>query len=600
MTKTCASCHRELPVTEFRRHKGHGDGFDSRCKECMRRDAAAKKKLQEPAVAQIDRKPRHALDKAAKAMVEPYLALRGHQRQCFDGCDEDLALVDAAVEAYERFFVAFSEFGYLPPHGKTWVTAALENPLLLLNVPPRHAKTTIMAKWFVIWQYACDRDTQVILISKTTTLGEQLSYYIANQLETNEELIKAFGRFRPKDLTRPWRIAKGELEVEGKDLDLRHGLSLQVRGSGQAILGMEADWVIADDMTDRKVAKSETERLTEWDFFLGDVLTRLAPDGKAFCIGQRVHAEDLYGRLAKVEDEETGERAWHQIRTPAINANGEALWPEVWPLERLARRRKAVGGPLFQCMFQQTPEYAGEFVPKWWLTGDGTADHPGCYDAQRTVGEGWVQDKQFLPVTRVMSVDPSPTNYAGIIVSDVLWLPNSPYFNTTVVDIRRDKYGQNMMLEVMRDLQSEYHCQALILETNSAKWLHEDVAWHRLVAMFPTAPIGHNTTRWNKNDQLLGVWSLAADFESGRIRLPMGDADSRDTTNLLVDEVLAYPNGSTDDVLMALWFIKANYRKLMPRGMLSSYFNGGGGRGWDVARSKNRWDAHRKVKVRAS
>ena len=85
------------------------------------------------------------------------------------------------------------------------------------------------------------------------------------------------------------------MRLEGKDLTKRHGLSIQIRGSGQAILGMEADWVIADDMTDRKVAKSETDRATEWDFFLGDVLTRLAPDGKAFCIGQRVHSEDLYG-----------------------------------------------------------------------------------------------------------------------------------------------------------------------------------------------------------------------------------------------------------------------------------------------------------------
>jgi hypothetical protein len=473
------------------------------------------------------------------------------------------------------------------------VTAALSNPLLLLNVPPRHAKTTIMAKWFVIWQYACDRDTQVIIISKTTSLGEQLSYYIANQLEANEDLIRAFGRFRPRDLTRPWRIAKGELEVEGKNLDLRHGLSLQIRGSGQAILGMEADWVVADDMTDRKVAKSETERLAEWDFFLGDVLTRLAPDGKAFCIGQRVHSEDLYGRLAQQKDEETGERAWHQIRTPAINANGEPLWPEVWPLDRLARRRKAVGGPLFECMFQQAPEYAGEFVPKWWLVGDGTQEHPGCYDYGRELGEGWSQDDYWVPITRVMSVDPSPTNYAGVVIADVVWLPQHQFFNCTIVDIQREKYGQNRMLAAMHEAQQKYHCQNLILETNSAKWLHEDVAWHRLTAMFPAPVIGHNTTRWNKNDTLLGVWSLAADFESGRIRFPMAEGASRDTMSLLIDEILAYPNGQTDDILMALWFIKANYRKLMPRGFMPTHFEGGGGKSWDTERSARRF-AHRQ------
>lgn len=604
MTKTCASCRRELPVSEFRRHKGHGDGYDSRCKQCMRADAARKRKLTEPAVAQVPPKQPHELDKMAREMRDPYLALRSHQRNCRFGCPRDDSLVDAAVDAFELFFNSFTEedMGGLPPHGRMWVRAALENKRLLLNVPPRHAKTTIMAKWFVIWQLACDRDTQVIIISKTIVLGELISRYIADQLESNERLVKTFGRFRPQDLTRPWRVAKGELEVEGKDLDRRHGLSVQIRGSGQQILGMEADWVIADDMTDRKVAKSEADRATEWDFFLGDVLTRLAPEGKAFCIGQRVHSEDLYGRLAKQKDEETGENAWHQIRTPAIDENERALWPEVWPLYRLEDTRMAIGSPLFNCMYQQAPEYSGDYVPKWWLVGDGTVEHPGCYD-QRPLGTGWVprtDELGFVPVTRVMSVDPSPTNYAGIIVVDVVWLPQHQYFNAAIVDLERDRFGQNQMLEVMRETQAKYHCQTLILETNSAKWLHEDVAWHRLTGMFPQLPIGHNTTRWNKNDTQLGVWSLASDFEYGRIRFPMGDDESRSKMQVLVDEILAYPNGNTDDVLMALWFVKANYKKLMPRGLLPTHFSGGQmtRRSWDRDRSAARWAAHRKVTVR--
>ena len=183
-----------------------------------------------------------------------------------------------------------------------------------------------------------------------------------------------------------------------------------------------------------------------------------------------------------------------------------------------------------------------------------------------------------------------------------MWQSNGQYFYAGIVDIYRDRYGQNRMLATMKEVQERYHCQALILETNSAKWLHEDVAWHRLTAMFPQTPIGHNTTRWNKNDTLLGVWSLASDFEAGRIRFPHGDDESRERLAPLVDEILAYPNGNSDDVLMALWFIKANYRKLMPRGMLPTHFNRGAGadhRSWDQERSAKRWAEHRKVRARA-
>jgi hypothetical protein len=71
----------------------------------------------------------------------------------------------------------------------------------------------------------------------------------------------------------------------------------------------------------------------------------------------------------------------------------------------------------------------------------------------------------------------------------------------------------------------------------------------------------------------MGVWSLAADFEAGRIRLPWAAAEDQWTSNLLIDEVLSYPNGMTDDVLMALWFIKYNYRQLMPKDYLPTSFS---------------------------
>lgn len=602
MTKTCAKCKRELPVASFRKHKGHGDGYDSRCKDCMRRDQAAKKNLTQPAVADID--PRKG--KEWDAFCKPYIILRDHQRVCMtqngeQGCEHDDDLVEAAAEAFEGFYTTFAvNLDGLPPHARGWVRVALANPRLLLNVPPRHAKTTVMSEWFVIWLMACDRDTQVIIISKTVTLGELLSRYIADQFTSNEKLIAAFGIFRPRDLSRPWREAKGELEVQDKDLTRRHGLSIQVRGSGQAILGMEADWVIADDITDRRVARSETDRATEWDFFLGDVLTRLAPDGKAFCIGQRVHAEDLYGRLAKLVDDR-GVPTWTQVKTPAIldEESGRTLWPAVWDYARLVERRKAVSTPLFNCMFQQAPERAGDFVPEWWMEGDGTADHPGCYDRKRSVGQGWKpgrSDQPLLPITRVISLDPSPTMYAGITVADIIWLPRAQYFWCAIIDIERDKMGQNKMVQRMSELTKLYQPQICIFETNSAKWLHEDPAWNRVQGMFrPGNVVGQNTTKWNKDDTLLGIWSLAADFEAGRISIPWQTPDDRERMAFLVDEVLAYPNGTSDDVLMSLWFIKNNYKHLIPRGLIPVRFQQSKMTAkYDIGRAARRWANHKK------
>ena len=58
---------------------------------------------------------------------------------------------------------------------------------------------------------------------------------------------------------------------------------------------------------------------------------------------------------------------------------------------------------------------------------------------------------------------------------------------------------------------------------------------------------------------------MAVDFEYGRFRFPYGDAESRAMTESLFDEARMYPQGETDDLLMALWFIKWNLMRLAPQ-----------------------------------
>jgi len=60
----------------------------------------------------------------------------------------------------------------------------------------------------------------------------------------------------------------------------------------------------------------------------------------------------------------------------------------------------------------------------------------------------------------------------------------------------------------------------------------------------------------------LGIQSLAIDFEFGRIRLPYGDVEARGQSLMLKAEATQYPHGRTDDLLMALWMLKWNYRDL--------------------------------------
>jgi len=556
--KHCPTCDKDFPLTEtwFSKTVSRPDGWNRECKNCFNKRRRAKRRAQR-----------------AVKYGEPKTMPREYRTY--------------TPEAFEKFYNKVSGL-ILPEHAVKWVRAALENKRLLLNVPPRHAKTTIMAIWFAIWRFACDRDTQVLIISKTNMHGQKIARKIAYELEFNRELIALAGTFRPLDPNRPWAVGDGNLEIEGKDLSKRSGdLSLQIRGSGQQILGMEADWIMADDITDRRVYNSETQTRDEWDWFLGDCLTRLSPEGKVFCIGQRVHGSDIYGRLA-VENDSRGESIWEVVTTPALDKEGKALWPDQWPASKLLEQRLSIGESLFNCMYQQTPMLSGEFVPAWWVYGSETDPDAGCLDYDRTLGQGWAGN-EVIPVTRVLSVDPSPTRFAALVVADVVYQHQAEQFWCSIVDIRRDRMGQRVMLEHIEDLQEKHSPTAIIFESNSVKWLHEDVLWNSILRLFRVT-VDHKTGQ-NKNDQLMGVWSLAADIEAGRIRFPYGDDASRVASDYLIDEILAYPNGRTDDVLMALWFIKYSYKSLLPASAFAGGFNGRHRPAWDMKKieTEGKW-----------
>jgi hypothetical protein len=136
---------------------------------------------------------------------------------------------------------------------------------------------------------------------------------------------------------------------------------------------------------------------------------------------------------------------------------------------------------------------------------------------------------------------------------------------------------RTMMGEIHRVIKN-YRPEYFIFEQNAAqRWLLQDPEMERLRGKLMVLP---HTTNRNKADPVLGTASLAVDFEFGRIRLPYGDNDAKQSTQLLLDEAFTWPQGQTDDVLMALWFIKFNHNRLAPRSTNGDSWSGKWGRGF--------------------
>jgi len=122
-------------------------------------------------------------------------------------------------------------------------------------------------------------------------------------------------------------------------------------------------------------ANSPTYRQRIWDWWRSTATTRLEPGAAVVVIMTRWHGDDLAGRILAEE----GER-WRVISLPALaeaddplgRAEGEALWPERYPAEELARIRTTLGSYWWSALYMQRPtaQEGGMFKRPWFAVVD--------------------------------------------------------------------------------------------------------------------------------------------------------------------------------------------------------------------------------------
>jgi len=485
-------------------------------------------------------------------------------------------ILDGVSAAFEAWYLRYAGYSYLPQHAKEWIREYFADPRLLLNVPPRHAKSEIITVWTTVFELTMDRNMQTLIISETSKLAQKFSNKIAWHLDFNRKLITDFGRFKPLDDSSPWRPLQGELMVEGRTRETESGdLSVQIRGAGQQVLGMEADRIKGDDVVSRDSSWSESSRDKLSEYWSGDVMTRRSPTGRVCMIGQRIHYLDLYGELAEktyTRGTKEGQPLWRHVNYPAIKdwVTEEVLWPEEWPFDRLMETyedlKKKRNSWLWDTMYQQQPiPPEDRLVLDTWIYGD--ADHPGCLDQSRPAGTGmreWSAGEGDNPDwwVRVVSLDPSPERAAGLVVADVYH--SRDIFRCGILEATRARMDVREMMRQINRVTDKYNPTYLIFEQNAAqRWFLQDQEFLRWRDSHNVQVIKHTTGK-HKTDPVYGLQSLAVAFEYGRIRLPWGDSRGRDQTKLLIDEAFTYPYGPYSDLLMALWFIAFNHNRLTP------------------------------------
>lgn len=255
------------------------------------------------------------------------------------------------------------------------ITAQLERVLrgetieLCVSVPPRHGKTTLLVHW-IVWLLAQRPDLQVLYCS----FGERMA---KKQTRAMRALARRIG------------LPMGEVQTASEWTTASGG---RVRSCGitGAPTGDGFHVIIVDDPhRGRQSAESAAEKDTVVSAYLADIYTRQLPQGTSHVIcATRWAVDDLTGVMtAPRSDDDDGPEPFDLINLPALDEEGRALAPEMWPIERLRRIRARIGPYDWASLYQGRPVPKGGALfgaPTWADAPPPVAVYAGGVDLART------------------------------------------------------------------------------------------------------------------------------------------------------------------------------------------------------------------------
>jgi predicted phage terminase large subunit-like protein len=409
-----------------------------------------------------------------------------------------------------------------------WIEALTNEELkrLLIISPPGHAKSTWVSQIYPCWWIGNNPEKNAILVSNTFSQAQLFLGVVRDTIERNERYHVVFPHIRP-DLRRPWTST--ELFVERQDLTNKDA-TLFATGTGGPIIGRRADLIIVDDPLDQENTATELQRQKVKMWFRQTLLSRLKPEGRVVVILTRWHEDDLAADLIA-----SGE--YHVMHMKAIDDEGQALWPEVWPLERLEAKRRELGTAVFMCMYQGDPTaMGGDIFRREWFR-----DY-GQLPAEMVVFQAW-----DLAISQKESADYSVCATIGV----------DKAANVYVLDVVRGHWSFYEQQEQMRAQAEKWRPVAIGIES---------VAYQ--AAAFQEAVRG---SLWAfeevrpEKDKVTRARLLAARAEAGKVFV----RKMATWWDELEAELLAFPNGRHDDQVDALVYavmlaLKRQRRRPLP------------------------------------
>lgn len=413
----------------------------------------------------------------------------------------------------------------------------------MILLPPEHGKTTCIED-FCNYKLGLDPTFRITVGSEGQPHARKILRRVKSRMETPSAYVNRYGPFAPvtgedRKSRQPW--GADFFDVYKKQDHDERDFSMVALGWRSAIAGTRTDLMIVDDIQSRKSLSQSQEM---FDVFRQDWLSRPGAKGRTVVLGTRVGPGDFYELLLD------NDLVDNLVCIPAINAEGEYLWPERYSDAEYKKMRKNVGEEAWWRNYMQQPRVAGDqcFLGEYI---------DSCKNEYKKVGDWNVEDG-----ITVLSLDPALGGGNSLTVTQ---FGRQLKILDQITDYNLARTEQ--ILDRIQDAAIRYRPAHLIIEKNAfQKGLARDDRLLTMASSYGFRMSEHHTHN-NKRDETFGVAAMAQDFGRQLVEIPWAnDPITRARMEPLVAELESWradipTRKLRQDRVMSLWFAWLRWRQ---------------------------------------
>jgi len=459
------------------------------------------------------------------------------------------------IDTFSKYFFPHAIKGKVPKFHKRIYRELFKDQNIALAAPRGHSKSTCTGVVYLIFNIVNNLQEYIVYISQNHAKTIQFLTPIRHEFKNNERLQWVYGDLTPKN-------TKDDTGKDREDCFDVNGIRVEAVSFEKNLRGfkyghMRPTLICLDDIESDDRVRNPELRLKDSEKLNKVIIPALDINGKIKFIGTILHHDSLLNKKIK--------QYGGFILSAEDGEDGDTLWPERFPHEKLQAIKKDIGPLAYKQEFLNDPtDTASSIIRREWITN--------CYREDLSYVDLQSDYWQERYNTKVLGVD--------FAFSDAVTADESAFVGVGEYDgfkylfyCKKEKgmSGTDQMIQIKNILHARYRFLHIGVEENSIKAISKDLSqYHLPIKLYWTAATDpakkKREDNYHEKRQTVGKFNLiqrlATAFENREFVLPYKTEEDKILTERICSELTTFAladgklieSGIHSDIGMALGF----------------------------------------------